>query len=120
MAGVHIVAWMVTIEVFAIEPFWANFPAFCVAVIASFYGHIKWKFKTQGLVNTSQQFKSLTKFVGVSLIGLAFNSLITFLVVNRAGYPYLYAGVLMVTVVPLSIFLFNKFWVFNDHHGQIE
>jgi hypothetical protein len=48
------------------------------------------------------------------LTGLALNSLAVYLVVHLLGLPYQYAIVLMISVVPLLVFVLLKFWVFHS------
>ncbi len=116
--AVHISVWTVAIEMFQIDPFWANFPAFCLAFIISFFGHLKWTFKEQHERNSSENNKPLSKFLCVSLIGFTLNTSITYLIVDILNKPYMYAGFLMATAVPIALFLLNKFWVFSPNNNN--
>ena len=55
----------------------------------------------------------LFKFTLVSVTGLGLNTLAVYLVVNLLGQPYPYAVLLMVTGVPVVVFLMQKFWTFT-------
>ena len=111
--GVHIMVCIGCIEILGIAPLWANFPAFLVALIASFIGHFSWTFRMQHRELGGCWRPVLLKFALVSCFGLGLNTLAVYLIVNLLGYPYMYAVVLMVTVVPAAIFLLQKFWAFN-------
>ena len=111
--GVHITIFVGCIEILGIAPLWANFPAFVVALIAGFIGNLTWTFRSRhhGLGNNWKP--AMLKYTLVSFIGLGLNTLAVYLVVNLLGYPYQYAVLLMVTVVPAAIFLLQKIWTFN-------
>lgn len=111
--GVHIMVFVGCIEILDIAPLWANFPAFLVALVTSFIGHFTWTFRMQHRELETCWRPVLLKFTVVSCFGLGLNTLAVYLVVNLLGYPYLYAVLLMVTVVPAAIFLLQKFWAFT-------
>jgi putative flippase GtrA len=111
--GVHVLIFIGCIEILDIAPLWANFPAFLVALITGFIGHFSWTFRAQQRESGNNWKPVLFKFTLVSFVGLGLNTLVVYLVVNLLGHPYPHAVLLMVTVVPATLFLLQKFWAFN-------
>ena len=56
--------------------------------------------------------RTLSKFIVVTLIGLCLNSLAVYMVTEALALPYVYAILLMVSVVPITVFLLSKIWAF--------
>ena len=112
-AAVHVTMFTVFIEVAGFAPLAANFVAFGIAVLVSFLGHFRWTFRGQTAGGGWQrQRTALSRFIIVALTGLALNSLAVYVVVNVLAWPYHYAIVLMISVVPVIVFTLNKFWAF--------
>jgi putative flippase GtrA len=111
--GVHIMVFVACIEILDIAPLWANFPAFAVALITAFIGHFTWTFRMQQRSLENNWKPAMFKFTLVSFIGLGLNTLVVYLVVTLLGHPYPHAVLLMVTVVPATMFLLQKFWAFS-------
>jgi len=111
--GVHILVFVGCIEILGIAPLLANFPAFLVALVTGFIGHFTWTFRMQHRGLQKNWRTALLKFTMISVLGLGLNTLVVFCVVNLLGHPYPYAVLLMVTVVPATVFLLQKFWAFN-------
>jgi putative flippase GtrA len=110
----HVLMFTTGIELAGLAPLAANFAAFGIAVLVSFLGHLHWTFGGQIASHQRQQQRAaLARFIVVALTGLALNSLVVYLVVHLMGLPYQYAIVLMISVVPLLIFVFLKLWVFH-------
>lgn len=110
---VHIVVFIGCIEILNIAPLWANFPAFMVALASGFIGHFTWTFRIH-CRGFQYNWKALIlKFLLVSFVGLGLNTLVVYLVVNLLGHPYMYAVLLMVSVVPAIMFLLQKYWTFK-------
>lgn len=112
-AAVHVLMFTAAIELGGLVPLAANFVAFGIAVLVSFAGHFRFTFRGQIAGGGWQRQRSaLARFVVVALTGLALNSLAVYLVVNRLAWPYGYAILLMIFVVPLIVFALSKFWAF--------
>jgi putative flippase GtrA len=111
--GVHILIFVGCIEILGIAPLWANFPAFLFALVTGFVGHFTWTFRMLHRGQQNNWWAALFKFMLVSFIGLGLNTLVVYLVVNLLGHPYPYAVLLMVTAVPVAVFLMQKLWAFN-------
>ena len=110
--AVHLLFFVLCIELAGMPPFWANFPAFAVALVVGFFGHLRWTFRSQEGTATGSLAPSFMKFLATALFGLALNSLIVFGVVDTFGMAYGYAMALMATVTPGAVFTLSKFWAF--------
>jgi putative flippase GtrA len=95
-----------------LAPLAANFVAFGIAVLISFFGHFRWTFRGQTAGGRHRQRTALLRFIIVALTGLALNTLAVYGVVNLLAWPYYYAIALMISVVPLVVFALSKFWAF--------
>jgi putative flippase GtrA len=112
-AAIHVSMFTAFIELAGFVPIAANFVAFGIAVLVSFFGHFLWTFRSQTASGGwKRQRTAFSKFIIVALTGLALNSLAVYVVVNHLAWPYQYAIVLMLSVVPLVVFALNKFWAF--------
>ena len=112
-AAVHVLMFTASIELAGLAPLVANFVAFAVAVVVSFFGHFRWTFRghTAG-DGWERQCAAFSRFVIVALTGFALNSLAVYVVVNLLAWPYYYAIILMIAAVPPLVFALNKFWAF--------
>jgi len=108
----HVGVFVVLIEAFEMPPLSSNFFAFCVAFTCSYLGHFHWTFRKTGRQQAPGWNTPLPKFLVVALTGLLLNTLAVWTVVDALGQPYGYAVVLMLTVVPASLFLLSKLWAF--------
>jgi putative flippase GtrA len=112
-AAIHVLVFVAAMELARLVPLVANFVAFGVAVLVSFFGHLQWTFRGQTAGGGRTQGRvALPRFILVALTGLALNSLAVYLVVNILAWPYYYAIALMISVVPLVVFVLSKFWAF--------
>lgn len=111
----HATAFLTLIEFANLPPLGANFGAFSIAILVSFFGHFHWTFRQQTSRSQSwaTQRMALLRFVMVALTGLMLNSLAVFLVIDVFGWPYQVALLFMVGVVPGVIFALSKFWAFS-------
>lgn len=110
--GLHLAIFALCIELGGMQPFWANFPAFSVALVIGFIGHLHWTFRHQNGKGTGAWPRAFTKFLVTALFGLLLNSLIVLGVVDMLGLKYGYAMILMATLTPAAVFTVSKFWVF--------
>ena len=91
-----------------LSPLWANFVAFCAAVLISYFGHRGWTFAVEGRHGVR-----FPKFVSVALAGLAVNQAIVYALVEVIGWPYRLALVAVVVIVPGLSFLLIRHWAFS-------
>lgn len=108
----HITVFVALIESLDVRPLLANLYAFCVAFTVGFSGHFYWTFAHEKSADSRQPGLAVWRFLLVSLLGLALNSLVVYTVVGLLSWSYVYAVVVMVTLVPLLLFLLNKTWAF--------
>jgi putative flippase GtrA len=112
-AAIHVLMFAAAIELAGLAALVANFVAFGIAVVVSFFGHSRWTFRGQtGGGGWHRQRTALVRFIIVAMTGLALNSLAVYVVVNLLAWPYYYAIVVMLFVVPLVVFALSKFWAF--------
>lgn len=88
----------------------ANFIAFSVAFLVSFLGQYHWTFRNSSDTHWA---KKMAKFMIVALLGLGLNTAAVFIIVDKLVLPYMYAVLVMITVVPIVTFLVNKKWAFS-------
>ena len=108
----HVGMMIVLVEWFHWRPLTANFGAFSIAFIVSFFGHYRWTFANQAIQDAGSWRRPFARFIVTSLIGLALNSLAVFAIVDVAGLSYVYALAVMVSLVPGVLFVIGKFWAF--------
>lgn len=105
---VHLTLFVICIELAGMQPFWANFPAFAVAVVVGFTGHFLWTFRD----GANSWKPAFMKFAVTAILGLLLNSLIVYGMVDVLGLGYGYAAATMATLTPAVIFVVSKFWAF--------
>lgn len=110
--GVHICLFIFCIEVLGIAPIWANFIAFSFAFIAGFTGHFSWTFRINAREQRARWMPPMLRYLITSLVGLGLNTLVVYTVVTALSLDYLYAVVIMASIVPAIVYLLSKFWAF--------
>lgn len=91
------------------EPFQANFVAFLLAWCVSYFGHHRYTFQSG-----AGHARAMPRFLATAIVGLALNQAIVYAVVDRLGWSYPVALVLIVAVVPAIIYLISRFWAFRE------
>ena len=81
------------------------------AVIVGYFIHSRWSFRGHG--RRGNIARTGTRFVVVSLISFALNSLWVWLLVQHLRLPTWAPTPLVLTVTPLAIFSLNRRWVFG-------
>lgn len=109
---VHLSLFVLCIEWVGMEPFWANFPAFAVALVTGFAGHLRWTFVRRHRTDANPWPFAFAKFAATAIFGLLLNSLIVLGIVDTLGLNYGVAMVLMATATPAVVFVLSKFWAF--------
>jgi putative flippase GtrA len=107
--AVHVIVALATREGLGLGPMQANLVAYACAVGVSYVGNARFTFLRPTL--HAPQF---VRFVVVSLAGLAANQAITWLLVNRLGWPFWLGLAVVVVVVPAISFLAARAWAFAD------
>ncbi|MEO7277000.1 MAG: GtrA family protein [Sphingomicrobium sp.] len=92
------------------NPQLGNFLAYAVAMGTGYFVHSRWSFRDHGAKRTAS---TQVRFVIVSLISYALNSLWVWLVYSRLQLGRGAPIVPMVFVTPAVTFLLNRKWVFR-------
>ncbi|MFN3583500.1 GtrA family protein [Phenylobacterium sp.] len=87
----------------------ANFVGYVCAVGVSYLGNARLTFGQPALSGTR-----FARFLVVSLAGLGANQAITWLLVERLGWPFRWGLAVVVVVVPLLSFAAARLWAFRD------
>lgn len=85
----------------------ATFLAFAVSFLLSYTAHYHFTFKSTGDHKTG-----IAKFLVSSGIGLLWNLLLMYVLVEKFAVNYVIAFVLMSVVVAMNSFVLGKIWVF--------
>lgn len=96
------------VEIFTFNLYFANSISFFIAVNVSYHLNKNWTFKT---VN-KQKPKQIYKFFTVAIIGFTFNQTSLFILTNL-GIWYLFAKIMMVSVVATWNYSANHLWTFS-------
>lgn len=104
----HVALAMLCYEILDLRPLWANFFAFCGAVLVSYLGNHRWTFAMRG-----EHLSRFPRFVVIALTGLALNQSIVYATVEVMGWDYRVALACVITIVPTLSFLLNRGWVFS-------
>jgi putative flippase GtrA len=84
---------------------WANFIAFCIAYLVSYYGNAILVFPETKLGPAS-----FFRFLTVSLVSLSLNQAIVYALVGVLAWPYWQALIVVLMVVPPTTYLALKYW----------
>jgi putative flippase GtrA len=111
--ALHAGTFAALIELVDSPPLIANAIAFSIAVPISFFGHRHWTFHASGGDRGARlAMRMISRFVLVALLGVCLNSLVVYVVTGPLTLPYAYAIPLMVSVVPMTVFVLSKLWAF--------
>lgn len=105
---VHVVLGVSLNRFAGLTPFTANLIAFPAATCVTLFGNSRLTFKGHG-----GGAPSVAKALATVLFGLALNQLIVVIVVERLGYSYEVALIVIIAAVPAMTFLLFKFWAFR-------
>ncbi len=103
------VYWVLAGE-FRLDPNLAWLIGFVAAVAVGYLIHSRWSFRGYG--RRGDLTRTGSRFVIVSLVSLALNSLWVWLLVRRLHLPLWAPYPLVLGVTPLAIFTLNRRWVF--------
>jgi putative flippase GtrA len=93
------------------HPQLGNFLAYAVAMAVGYVMHSRWSFRDHGEERTKG---TVVKFVTVSLISLALNSLWVALMTGPLGLGPAWPILPMLFVTPVVTFVLNRQWVFGS------
>lgn len=109
----HVAGALGARELAGASPLMANFAGYLLAVGVSYLGNARLTFRRA--VWRGPQF---ARFLVVSLLGLLLTQALTWLLVQRLGWPF-WAGLAVVAVaVPAMSFVLSRAWAFRDRSGH--
>jgi putative flippase GtrA len=111
--AVHALASLAAREMGQLTAVQATFVGYLCSVGVSYLGNARFTFGRPAL--HGPQF---VRFLVVSLIGLAANLGVTWLLVNRLGWPFKAALAVIVVVIPALSFAAAKLWAFAARHDK--
>ena len=94
-----------------VAPLLANLAGYFSAVAAGYVIHSRWSFRGHG--RRDNLARTGGRFILVSLVSLALNSLFVWALTGPLGGPTWWPIVPMVLVTPLVTFALNRLWVFG-------
>lgn len=104
---IHTGTLVVLVEYCNMSPYLASIMGFTLSLIISYFINLKWTF------NNNNNLSTFLKYITVSLSGLCLNMLIMYIFVDLLSVWYLIAQIVTVIIVPISNFIFNKYWAFK-------
>ncbi|RMD63431.1 MAG: GtrA family protein [Alphaproteobacteria bacterium] len=113
---VHVSLFAGLIEGTGMAPLLANLIAFSVALGVSFLGHNCWTFaalRRRSATVPERTRRTFARFVAAALFGLGLNSLVVYLITGVLALSYVHAIAVMVTAVPVIMFVINRQWTFR-------
>ena len=105
----HVIAALAARELGDLSPLAANFVGYACAVGVSYLGNARFTFRRAVL--HGPQF---VRFVVVSLAGLALTQGLTWLLAERAGWPFWMALAVVAVAVPALSFVLQRVWAFRQ------
>jgi putative flippase GtrA len=102
----------ILVEYSKINVLWATTIAFMLAATHNYYFNKIWTFKHPSKTHA----KLYTKFIIVSIGGLAINNTSMYIFIEIFGIYYLLAKLFTAGIVPIWNYLGNKYWTFNQNN----
>jgi putative flippase GtrA len=107
--GVYVLVSLVAIEVFGCSAVAGSVLGFTASVGISFYGHTLYSFK----VNIDHG-RALHRFVILAIASFALSTGLMWLLADVMAMPHRMSIAAIVVVIPLTNYLFSRFWVFRS------
>jgi putative flippase GtrA len=107
--GVHTLVSLAARELGHLTPLQATFTGYICSVGVSYLGNARFTFGRPALHGAQ-----FARFLVVSLLGLAANLGITWLLANRLGWPFPAVLAVVVVVIPTLSFTASKLWAFAE------
>lgn len=111
--GLHVVVALALNHFAGVEPLRANFMAFLVATLWSYFGNWAWTFGARDRVRSSAP-----KFLAMSLIAFALNQSIVYVVTKIEGLPLAVAMIPVVAIIPAFSFWLARTHIFKQHLAE--
>lgn len=106
--GTHFVVLALFYQGLGVGILYSTFIAYSVAFMLSYIAHYHYTFRSDGDHRTA-----ILKFLVSSGIGLLWNLLIMYLLVEKFAVNYVIAFIFMAAVVAMNTFILGKIWVFS-------
>jgi putative flippase GtrA len=106
----HFGSLFMLVEKLDMNPVIASAIGFILVLAVSYMLNKKWTFQV-----TSSGLKPLLKYTVVSGVGLLLNIGLLYTAVEWLHWNYLLGQCLVVVAVPLSNFVFNNYWTFQEN-----
>ena len=110
--GIHLFAAMTLHYGLGFSPLRANFAAFCVATLWSYFGNWAWTFAGRARVKSSAP-----RFFAMSLAIFALNQGIVYWMTTVEGLPLAAALIPVVAVIPGVSFWLSRMHIFSGRHA---
>jgi putative flippase GtrA len=114
-AVAHLSTLSILVERFGVNPIAGSVAGFLVALTLSYWLNSRWSFNQ----SPQQHRQAIIRYTCVSLLGLGFNTLIMFCLVQQVGMWYFLGQAIAAVIVPLHNFLLNFYWTFKRNKSQV-
>lgn len=104
----HVLVALAARELGGVSPMQANFAGYLMAVGVSYVGNARLTFRRRALHGPQ-----IARFIVVSLLGLALTQGLTWLLVERMGWPFWMALGVVAVAVPALSFVLSRLWAFR-------
>lgn len=111
----HLVVLVALVEAFGVDPVIATTLGFLASVVVSYVLQHRWVFRADVPVRVA-----FPRFLLVTTVGLAINSLIMGLGIRVTQQHYLLAQMVAFVAVPVSNYLLNRSWTFVPPRGRVS
>jgi putative flippase GtrA len=108
-AVVHFSVVVLLVESHHMQPLIANIIGFCTAFQISYWGHRQWTFNG----TTQKHTIAFPRLLLVSVLAFIANEGMFYLLMEQFALPYPVALILVLSILPLVVFVVNKLWVFE-------
>ena len=108
-AFVHLVTVISIVEIFKLNPLYANVIGFLVAFNASYFGHHHFTFEGHG----SSHKQAAPKFFLVALTSFCLNQGLFYILFRLVDLNYIIALFIVLIAVAIFTFLSSKFWAYT-------
>ena len=107
--AIHLAILTLSVELFAIDAVIGSVIGFVGALLVSYLLNHYWTFQSR-----RSHLSSLSRYVTVSLLGLALNTGMMYVLINIFKLWYFAAQLCVILVVPAVNFLLNSNWTFSS------
>ena len=107
-ACVHFLVLWVALSYTKLAPLLANFVAYSIAFLVSFFGHFKWTFQSK-----EPKLRAFIKFVLISFTAFLLNSGVLLILLITAWFVPFLAAFMAFLFSSVFIFLASRYWAFR-------